>query len=119
MAVCLQQQTSQFLLYLPLVCVYAQHQLRAHFSEQMFSMERALGKGSTGALTQQGFDDVGLTLYTLSGNEQAASYRLAARIRSARSACSFSSLLVDARRNACCAALPVCCTVVLPAGTTL
>lgn len=46
-------------------------------------------------------------------------YKLAARIRSARSACSFSSLLVEARRDACCAALSLCCTVALSAGRTL
>lgn len=48
-----------------------------------------------------------------------AAHKLAARMRSARSACSFSSLLVDARRDACCGALSVCCTVVLPDARTL
>ena len=52
-------------------------------------------------------------------NEQVAAHRLSARIRSARSACSFSSFLVDARRDACCVALSVWCNGVLPADRTL
>ena len=39
-------------LYLPLVCGYAQHQLQAHCSEQMLSKERAFGKGRIETLTQ-------------------------------------------------------------------
>ena len=55
-----------YLLYLPLAYVYAQHQLQAHCSDPMYSMECALGEGRIRALSQQGFDGVGLTLYTVS-----------------------------------------------------